>query len=135
VIVYVVAEIVDVALPDIAPLLVLNVNPNPVIAGLIPKVIGAVPPLAVTGMKPVSFTPAVTVREEITCVVVNDCDIDNKITLPVVRLYKSEALTNNNASVATVAVPVINPVLVLNDNPAGTGALKGSNEYVIGANP
>jgi hypothetical protein len=132
---YGVAVIVDVALPEIAPLLVLNVNPNPVIEGLIPNVTGAVPPCAVTGTNPVSFTPAVTVREAITSVVLNASDIDNKITLPVVRLYKSEALTNNNASVATVAVPVINPVLVLNDNPAGTGALKGSNEYVIGANP
>ena len=119
--------------PVIAPEPELNVRPAGN-AGLIENVIGAVPPLEVTGAKAETEVPRVRVVLAIACVVVRVAPLTArvKVLLEVVKAASVATAVKVEAARATVGVPVIAPEPELNVRPAGNAGLI---ENVIGAVP
>jgi hypothetical protein len=125
----VIEKVVVVRTADGVPLIaaVLTSNNNPVgNTGPMLKVTWPSPPVAVTGVNEAAVTPTVNVTEEVVAVVIMAA---GKLTvnwndLLLVLFWLSVAVTVNVVAViASVGVPEIPPVEILNVSPAGSVGL------------
>ncbi len=124
-----------VGVPLNAPVLPLNVIPMPVsvAAGLTAKVIGAVPPAAVTGVNDAIATPCVPTVAATACVVVSGgFTVSVNVFDDVVDAASVAVTVNVVVARVPVGVPLTAPVAVLNDSPIPVSVAAGLMAKVTG---